>query len=255
MRHGVAGAAGARGGFASPSARRRINRRNKLGSNAAHSVELFWPLLSRPRGVGACFANFPIGLTVTPPPETRLSETDWTYGACPLDISANRFGPFESLVEVWQRRRGTDRPLPARGDFPVEDFAPWMGRIFIAKIEHQPFNLRFTLWGTILAEWWGVDYTNKTLGSESLAPETWREERAYFQEMVRAPFIGVASGYLSHHNRRYIKVISVDLPLADDDEVTHILSAHIKIDTNVTRESVLQDCPIVPVAPAVADAL
>ena len=177
-------------------------------------------------------------------------ESDWTYGMCALETAPERFGPFKALIECWYRRRRTNRLIPARGDFPIEDFAPWMGRIFIARIENEPFNLRFTLWGRTLVEWWGVDYTNRTLGSASVAPERWRDELAYFYEMTRAPFIGSASGYLSQHERRHIKVIGMDLPMGENDRVSHVLSAHMKIDLGATVESVMPDCSITPhVAP------
>lgn len=179
------------------------------------------------------------------------AESDWTYGMCALDTPSERFGPFESLIECWNRRRDDGR-LPARGDFPVEDFALWMGRIFIARMEWEPFNLRFTLWGTTLVEWWGVDYTNKTLGEESIAPENWRDELAYFRDMARAPFIGVASGYLSQHERRFIKVVGLDMPMGDADQVSHVLSAHVKIALDASVESVMPDCPIIPHAVSMA---
>jgi hypothetical protein len=169
---------------------------------------------------------------------------------CALETTPDRFGPFKDLVECWNRRRG-DRRLPARRDFPVEDFAPWMGRIFIARIEPEPFNLRFSLWGTTLTEWWGVDYTNKTLGEESIAPERWRDELAYFHDMARAPFIGVASGYLSQHERRFIRVIGLDMPMGEGGRVTHVLSAHMKIALDASVESVMPDCPIIPHAASV----
>lgn len=165
---------------------------------------------------------------------------------CALETAPDRFGPFKDLVACWHRRRRDDRRLAARRDFPVEDFTPWMGRVFIARVEPEPFNLRFTLWGTTLVEWWGVDYTNKTLGSASVAPETWRDELAYFRAMARAPFIGVAAGYLSQHGRRHIKVISIDLPTAETDDVSHILSAHMKIDPATSVADVMPDCPIIP---------
>lgn len=54
---------------------------------------------------------------------------------CPLDTTPDKLGPFEGRVKIWQSRRGAERSLPARRDFPVEDFVDWMGRIFIARIE------------------------------------------------------------------------------------------------------------------------
>lgn len=137
--------------------------------------------------------------------------------------------------------------LPARSDFDIGDFASWLGRIFIARIEHDPFDLRFTLWGMKLREWWRVDYTGRTLGELSTDPSAWKLERAYFQAMVRGPFLGVASGYLTLHQREHIKVLGLDLPLSDGgDAVAQILSAHMQIGVTQRVEELLPDCPLVP---------
>lgn len=126
------------------------------------------------------------------------------------------------------------------------DFKAWLGRIFIARIEREPFNLRFTLWGTQLTEWWGVDYTNKTLGSVSDDPQALQAvELAYFREMDREPFIGVACGVLDQYQRAFIKVIGLDLPLVDDGSLTQVLSAHIEIESDRDIPDILPDCPIV----------
>jgi len=176
------------------------------------------------------------------------TSSDWRYAMCPLGTEPWRMGPFENLVRTWQLRRGDGRLLPARDDFEIRDFAPWLGRIFIARIEHDPFDLRFTLWGMQLRDWWRVDYTGKTLGELSEDPSRWQVERHYFQAMAREPFIGVASGYLSQHRRDHIKVLGVDLPLSDGTVITQVLSAHMQIGIDRTVEELLPDCPLVAFA-------
>ena len=164
---------------------------------------------------------------------------------CPLKTDANRLGPFRDLVALYQDRAGPDRLLPQRNDFNMEDFEGWLGRIFIAQVERDPFNLRFTLWGTQLVEWWQVDYTNKTLGSLSLNPSLWEfSEIRYFERMDQAPFIGISSGKLTQHNRSHIKVMAVDLPLSEGNGISHVLSAHMQIAIIDEIETLLPDCPI-----------
>ena len=170
---------------------------------------------------------------------------DWGYWMCPLDTAADRFGPFAGLVGLWQSRRRPDGGLPRRSDFKAEEFADWMGRIFIAKIEHDPFDLRFTLWGSTLCEWWRVDYTGQTLGAQSGDPEAWSVERRYFAEMSRRPFFGFAGGSLSEYGRSHIKVIGLDLPLSDGTGLDQVLSAHLRIDADQGLAQLLPDCPIV----------
>ncbi|MDF1790968.1 MAG: PAS domain-containing protein [Thalassobaculaceae bacterium] len=177
---------------------------------------------------------------------------EWRYTMCPLDTDFLHFGPFRGLVAQWRMRIRKGEALPRRDDFQFEDFADWLGRIFIAKVEREPFNLRFTLWGVKLVEWWRVDYTNRTLGELSSNPDLWQmTEIQYFAEMDRAPFIGLASGFLSQHGRAHIKVLGLDLPFSDGDGLTHVISTHMKIDLGETIEDVLPDCPVTEFSPTV----
>lgn len=170
---------------------------------------------------------------------------EWRYTMCPLDTDAERFGPFRSLVGKWHDRIGDGRTLPRRSEFHFEDFSEWLGRIFIAKVEREPFNLRFTLWGVKLVEWWRVDYTNRTLGELSSNPDLWEStEIRYFAAMDSDPFIGLASGYLSQHGRAHIKVLGLDLPFSDGNGLSHVISTHMKIDLGETIEDVVPDCPV-----------
>ncbi|UUX49950.1 PAS domain-containing protein [Nisaea acidiphila] len=168
---------------------------------------------------------------------------DWAYWMCPLDTEAEWFGPFASLVSLWRSRQGEEGSLPRRKDFLAEEFHEWMGRIFIAKLEHDPFDLRFTLWGTTLSEWWRVDYTGQKLGAESSDPGAWGIERQYFAEMARQPFIGLASGSLSEYGRGHIKVAGLDLPLSDGARLDQVLSAHVRLGPEEDLNRVFRDCP------------
>ncbi len=170
---------------------------------------------------------------------------NWRYGACALDSDAEDFGPFARLVGLWQARRGAAGELPARGDLDFFDFKGWWGRIAIARIEHDPFDVRFVLWGTRLTSWWGVDYTNRSLGEHAHSPDLWRMvEWRYFQAMAEAPFVGVACGGLDQYDRPYRTILGVDLPLAEADQLTHVLMAHIEIPHGESAATVIPELPI-----------
>ena len=143
---------------------------------------------------------------------------------------------------MWQSKISPGKPLPSRADIDFYDVTEWLGRIFIAELEHDPFNLRFSLWGTTLSDWWGFDYTNKHLGEGSSDPNSWSDELQYFAAMHREPCIGVASGLLTLHERSFIKVMSLDFPLSTGSEVTHVLSFHTKIETSQTVSDILPIC-------------
>lgn len=173
--------------------------------------------------------------------------SDWSYGCCPLDTLPQNFGPFANLVELWQQRRPDGDGLPPRRAFEMRDFEGWLGRIFIAKIEQDPIDIRFTLWGTKLADWWGVDYTGKTLGKQSENPDSWDTERRYFETMSKAPFIGLAGGVLTQYGRDHIKVLGLDLPLSEKGGgLDQVLSAHIRIDLDENFTTIAPNCPVTP---------
>lgn len=174
------------------------------------------------------------------------SELKWTFGMCPLDTDAETFGPFADLVALWQSRVGPERRVPARTDVDFYDFKRWLGRVFIARVQRDPFDLEFSLWGTKLIEWWGVDYTNKRLGEHSKHPHLWKLlEIRYFEAMDRDPFIGLSSGFLGQHGRPDIRILGLDLPFSDGEGLSHVISAHIRIDPKDEIETL---CPGNPVS-------
>lgn len=172
--------------------------------------------------------------------EDAQSLTKWDYADCSLNTDPSQFGPFESVVTLWRSRIDRDGSIPNRKDFDFFDFKGWWGKISIAKIEADPFDIRFVLWGTQLTDWWGVDYTNKLMGAQSITPEVWQAvESTYFKAMVNEPFIGVVCGSLDQHDRPYIKVLGVDLPMQDGGGGMSVLSAYIEIMQTDTAASVL----------------
>ena len=147
---------------------------------------------------------------------------------------------------MWHGRCAKGNLLPRRKDFDFPDFRGWWGRIAIARVTQDPFDVRFVLWGTKLTDWWGVDYTNRQLGSASANPDAWRStEFRYFEAMARQPFIGIAGGDLTQHDRSYITVLGIDLPLSSDGQtMSHALTAHIQMRRGETMAHVLPDCPV-----------
>ncbi|MEC9265007.1 MAG: hypothetical protein VX464_03070 [Pseudomonadota bacterium] len=147
-----------------------------------------------------------------------------------MDADPAHFGRFHNLVRKWQSKRDSEKGGPGRRDFDFFEFRGWWGKVAIARIETDPFDVRFVLWGTRLVDWWGVDYTNKRLGEASITPEAWTMvEGRYFQTMHRDPFIGVVCGYLDQYKRPHLKILGIDLPLFEDGALSHVLSIHMEI--------------------------
>jgi hypothetical protein len=174
---------------------------------------------------------------------------NWEYGRCPLNSDPEDFGPFQGLVSLWQQKRPHQgdfaNSLPRRSDFDFLDFRGWWGKVAIVKFEENPFNVRFVLWGTDLTEWWGVDYTNKLLGEQSISPDLWKSvEGKYFEGMAAKPFIGLVKGYLDQHKRPHKRVVGVDLPLSDGQKVTRVILAHMELHDGTSFESLFPKNPV-----------
>lgn len=171
---------------------------------------------------------------------------NWNYSACPLDSDPSAFGPFEKIISLWRSKRRDGAAMPRRKDFDFFDFKGWWGKVSIARIEPDPFDIRFVLWGTQLTEWWGVDYTNKRLGEMSITPDVWQVlESKYFRAMAEEPFIGLVCGALDQHSRPFIRVVGVDLPMASDTDVSHVLSVYMEARQQDTISSVMPNAPVV----------
>lgn len=179
--------------------------------------------------------------------ETSTS-TEWRYWRCGLDTPAESFGIYRTIVETWRGRIPDGEQLPRRSAFDFPDFRAWWGRVAIARIERAPFDVRFTLWGTTLRDWWGVDYTGRRIGEAAKNPEAWTlTEGLYFAEMTQEPFIGVAAGNLSQHDRSYISVISLDLPVGNENGVSHVFALHLAVRDGQGPMQIMPDCPMQPI--------
>jgi len=173
------------------------------------------------------------------------SLTQWDYAGCSLSSDPDSFGPFDGLVSLWSSKRPVEGGIPGRKDFDFFDFRGWWGQISIAHIEKDPFDVRFVLWGTQLTDWWGVDYTNKLLGTHSIVSEASQlTERRYFWELAADPFIGVVCGTLDQHDRPFIKIIGVDLPIVDGTGGLCVMSAYIKVSQTETVSSFLPNATL-----------
>ena len=137
-------------------------------------------------------------------------------------------GEFTSFVNLW-RSRSTDGAFPRLSDFGLEDFTAWRGRLSLGKIDDSN-QLNMILWGTQLAYWWGIDYTDKPLGfRDDLYPAAWNEaEHTYLETLIKTQTIGIWQGNLNQPGTTDINIKCVEVPLAQDGQISHILSIYIK---------------------------
>ncbi|WP_299616577.1 PAS domain-containing protein [Pelagibius sp.] len=69
---------------------------------------------------------------------------------------------IRSFYRLWQDKRG-DRIAPARSDFEVEDFRPWIGRLIIYEVVGEAEDFRYRLVGTDLVRVHGLDLTGRVV--------------------------------------------------------------------------------------------
>jgi hypothetical protein len=81
----------------------------------------------------------------------------------PLDVPN---AELSALLALW-RGRGAQGRLPARADFTVQDFRPWLGHLCILEVLDG--DLRYALYGTAITEIFGWDLTGRRISG--LAPD------------------------------------------------------------------------------------
>ena len=107
------------------------------------------------------------------------------------------------------------------------DFEGWWGRISLAELHDDPFDLRWALWGTKITDWWGVDYTNKFISDIHAVKQVWEiYERPYLECLAANRLIGFVTGTLAPQDRDFKYISGIDLPLQTDGRISHILSAY-----------------------------
>ena len=151
----------------------------------------------------------------------------WTYRAYPSDTKGGDFGPLAPFVEIWRRKCPGPGKFPAWNDFDLMDFDGWWGQVSLAEIHSDPFDIKWVLWGTLITDWWGTDYTGKMISDIPAVKDVWENyERDYLLRLLREHLIGYVSGTLAPQGRKNYYIYGVDLPLEKNGEITHVMSAY-----------------------------
>jgi hypothetical protein len=68
---------------------------------------------------------------------------------------------LEGLYRHWLERRGA-RLMPARADFDALNLKDWLGNLMLIEVLSGGAEFRYRLYGSVLASYYGEDYTGKT---------------------------------------------------------------------------------------------
>lgn len=124
------------------------------------------------------------------------------------------------LLALWQQKRG-ERLMPARRDFTVEEFAPWLGRLHLVRVEGDENGIehsdgRYIVFATASVERYGREMTGKCL-SQYAPPEMARRALADHYALLRE-----RGPLRSHVNDSFGPVLMhwtrLALPLSEDGQ-------------------------------------
>jgi len=114
------------------------------------------------------------------------------------------------LYELW-RHRHADGTLPGRRDFDPVEMKDCLGNIFILEYVPDIDNFRYTLIGTKIVNWVGVDNTGK------LVDEIFDDRMRQFYKGLQARQVPVrTSGKVVWRDKEHVAYELVTLPLSDD---------------------------------------
>lgn len=152
---------------------------------------------------------------------------DWKYEIFERDVEPEMLPGFEDLVRLWRARRD-DRPVPAWSDFDFRDFAGWHGRIVVQEVFHDPFDMRYRLFGETVAERYRADFTGRLLSELVESGQEPAEDMVFYEMATREKLIARVSGELNWLHRPHVSSTFVEFPLSDNGETTtHLLAAMI----------------------------
>ncbi|WP_374385026.1 PAS domain-containing protein [Dongia sp.] len=107
--------------------------------------------------------------------------------------------PLLQMETYWHQKRG-DRLMPSRADIDPAEIKPLLPQIIMARIEHDPFRVRYSIVGTACARSAGFDYTGRYLDELMFESESDTDWLQIYAEIVRErkPIAGVCRFRTAH---------------------------------------------------------
>ncbi|MEK9967517.1 MAG: PAS domain-containing protein [Ferrovibrio sp.] len=128
---------------------------------------------------------------------------------------------LQELHDLWNSKR-ENRIAPARSDFTIGEFRPWLGHLLILDNVGSRDRIRYRLYGSKLVELFGFDLTNRTVLDSMLLIG----DRALIEyETVARLGQPVHVSRYTPTAKRHIQVDKLALPLISDGHVDQILAA------------------------------
>jgi len=132
------------------------------------------------------------------------------------DIDLDRYGPdLNALYRYWRRPVDEGR-LPSRGDYdPLIEIPRLLPQITLVDVRRDPFDLRYRVVGTRIAELGGAELTGVSLYERVYSPD--RKGTLADYEKIAAEGCVIARRSLLAHHRRIARINRLLMPLFDRD--------------------------------------
>ncbi len=140
----------------------------------------------------------------------------WSYYHYQPDTPSAAFGPYASLVDMWDRKKN-GRDLPSWRDFDFYDFVGWHGWICVFDIQHDSFDWTCRLSGTLVDQITGRTFQGKSRADvyDQAVTESTME---FFEQALIQRKIGWCVGPINVVGRDHINAQYLELPCSNDGQ-------------------------------------
>lgn len=141
--------------------------------------------------------------------------------------------PLLRLETYWLAKRGA-RLMPSRSDIDPAEIKDLLPQIIMARIEHAPVRVKYTIVGTACARSSGFDYTNRYLDELNFSSEIDTDWVAIYDEIVRTklPIAGTCIFRTADLDRPYRVAI---FPLSNDGVTVDHTIAYEHLNLSLTE--------------------
>ena len=148
---------------------------------------------------------------------------DWTFSYFEPDIDPASMPGFETLVRLWQGKRG-GRRVPSWSDFDFYDFNGWHGSLSVYDIGYDPFSWTSRLSGTKVDTLFQRSMQGLTRSDMKTMAVDYDPADAFYQMTCSNLLIAHTQGPLNVRGREFLRVEFLELPCSDGgDRATHTI--------------------------------